>query len=458
MGAGILAATRFERPFYDVAMAVYIALLLLLAPDTLEERFIAALKSDLTTGTTEKTAPFIAPAIRDKLPPSRLKPVYVRCQANGKIISLKTDPNTPFGLEKKVRLLLVQEKAETHVVCRFDKNGQLLGYWFRPAPPRWTMRKVHEATGKWAGDWCWCVATPDASNVSSRGSKEFPIGSIFKLYVLAELAAQIEDGTISAEQRVKLLEERKSLPSGVLQAKPAGTEVTVAEMATKMISISDNTATDHLLHLVGRENIEKGLVRWHNSCPERNKPFLTTREMFLMKGGGKEAATGLSFAELCKRWPESDRATRMDWVTKMTAPFEKKTAAELLQPIGTGYAVRSQGVSAHLTLEWFARPQDICALLMDAWSGKLPGSKHFLEYYKTGTEVYPREGLKYYGFKGGSETNVMAMSAMAVGKRGEPIAVCVCRSGAIGAAAGREVQQVASALLRLWIEDQARPN
>ena len=451
MGAGILAAAPRVGPFYDGPMQLIFALLVLCAPESVEERFIAALKSDLAAGTTEKTAPLIAPVIRDKLPPSRLLPVYKAWRKHGKVVSLTRDPNTPFALNKLVRFILVQEKATTHVECYFDDKGQILSYFFRPAPADWDRKKILEVAGKWSGEYSFCVATGKHAWGGSRVGGDYPLGSVFKIYVLAELAAQMDADRIKADQKVKIREPLKSFPSGVLHTKPAGTEVSVDEMATKMISISDNTATDHLIHLVGREKIEQGLKGWHNSCVAKNQPFLTTREMFLIKGGGKETEIKRTFGQLCDGWAKADRETRMSWIRKMTDPFADKRIAELVQPIATGYLIRSKAVPYHLTFEWFAQPADICNLLLTMWDKKHPGAEHFLRYYATGSPIYPKEGLKYYGFKGGSETGVMAMSALAVAKDGHAVAVCVCRRGEIGSNALMETQQLASAALRLGL-------
>ncbi|MEZ4462635.1 MAG: serine hydrolase [bacterium] len=74
-------------------------------------------------------------------------------------------------------------------------------------------------------------------------------------------------------QELTIKDALKSLPSGVLQDKPAGEKVTVKEAASKMISISDNTATDHLLNLVGRANVEAWVKTSGHSAPERLTPF-----------------------------------------------------------------------------------------------------------------------------------------------------------------------------------------
>ena len=119
-----------------------------------------------------------------------------------------------------------------------------------------------------------------------------PVGSTAKLYVLGAVATAILDGDLTWDQPVPIRDELKSHPSGTFHELPAGTERTVLEHATAMISQSDNTATDHLVDLVGREAVEAAMVEMGHAAPERNQPFLTTREMFLMKldGVGEPAA------------------------------------------------------------------------------------------------------------------------------------------------------------------------
>src|SRR3546814_11025722 len=51
-----------------------------------------------------------------------------------------------------------------------------------------------------------------------------------------------------------------------------------------MISVSDNGATDTLIHLLGRDAIEARMRAAGHSDPSRNIPFLTTVEAFALKG------------------------------------------------------------------------------------------------------------------------------------------------------------------------------
>ena len=58
------------------------------------------------------------------------------------------------------------------------------------------------------------------------------------------------------------------------------------------------------------------------------------------------------------------------------------------------------------------------------------------------------------GFKGGSEPNVMAVSAMAVRQDGRVVAVCVCRRGDIGDGAAAQVAK----WRRRYYEKDSRDN
>ena len=109
-----------------------------------------------------------------------------------------------------------------------------------------------------------------------NAEERLAVGSSFKLYVLKAVYEAVERGELDFDTVVQLEEKDRSLPSGILQDWPAGTPVTVKTLTNLMISISDNTATDNLIGLVGREKVE-GLAN------ERNIPFLKTTELFKLK-------------------------------------------------------------------------------------------------------------------------------------------------------------------------------
>ncbi len=103
--------------------------------------------------------------------------------------------------------------------------------------------------------------------------------------MLGAIVDAISAGEVSWDDELLIADDLRSLPSGELQDRPAGSTTTVEEAATLMISISDNTAADLLIDLVGVDAVEQNMATM-GASPEsidRTLPFLTTRQLFTLK-------------------------------------------------------------------------------------------------------------------------------------------------------------------------------
>ena len=116
------------------------------------------------------------------------------------------------------------------------------------------------------------------------------IGSIFKVWVLGATAQAVQEGAISPSAVVQLVAANRVLGSA-MAAEPVGTPVPLSDMATLMMGISDNTATDHLHRLVGRTFAEAQLARFNNANPGLMTPFLSVNENFNLLHAAPAAAT-----------------------------------------------------------------------------------------------------------------------------------------------------------------------
>jgi beta-lactamase class A len=220
------------------------------------------------------------------------------------------------------------------------------------------------------------------------------VGSTFKLYVLGELARQIEAGTLAWEDELALVEEWKSLPSGIMQDEPAGTAFTLQQYATQMIAISDNTATDHLIHLLGRERVEEmqGIMGHH--APDLNVPFLMTREMFVLK----------------LALPETERDAYLSATPDERRELLRTTIAEadLALTDAAGWTTPR----AIEDVEWFASANDLCTAL--GWlhaAMERPGLEPLRAILSQNPGI-PLDATTWTwaGFKGGSEPGVLNLS------------------------------------------------
>ena len=84
----------------------------------------------------------------------------------------------------------------------------------------------------------------------------FFTASTLKVPVLVELYRQVDLGIIDLNRRVGLTDSLRVPGSGILKEMTAGINPTVHDLAMLMIIISDNTATDILYDLVGRDNLD----------------------------------------------------------------------------------------------------------------------------------------------------------------------------------------------------------
>lgn len=420
-------------------------LLLMMAPpeSSIEARFVEALKADLAAGKPERTLALLATAERRAGDAGRLAPFFASMRRYGPVMSLERDPATPFVPRGQVRFTLKQERAETRVLCALDAAGKIAGYRFVPVPPKWSMDRITRAVEAWPGDAAFFIERyEDDTGVGegSTGHGAFPLGSVFKIAVLGAL----DEARIDAGRKVKIREEWKSFPPGVLHLRRAGTAVTVDELASKMVALDDNTAADHLIHLLGRLECERCMPH-----QRLNSPMLLTREVFLARGGGRENATKMSFAQLCRAWPQASRERRLKWIEAMTAPFEKRRIEDLLAPVAAGCRERSRSAPGDPTFGWFAPPESITSILMEHW---LDQHETFLKYYAMGAPVHPGDGLEYCGSLRGGGPDVMALSALVVSKKKRAIAICIQRKGALGDYAAEETARIAATLVRWGLE------
>ncbi|MGC5015341.1 serine hydrolase [Streptosporangium sp. DT93] len=279
-----------------------------------------------------------------------------------------------------------------------------------PAPPR-TWKRLDARLGEVAPRTGFLAA-----GIDSRGRCDVahavapdtvrPLGSIFKLYVLGAVAERIRDGRLSWNTRITIAPELKSLGEDGLTTRPDGTTTTVGEAAELMISISDNTATDLLVHTVGREAVEATVRRWSGHAG-RNTPFLTTREAFLLKGA---------------RHPEQARDYLKLDTAGRRAYLRDTVAGQSLSDITLWDGPREID-----RLEWFGSPRDVCR----AYAGLLRFEDGRVGKIMSAGDAglkLSRQKWPAVWAKGGSETGVLNLSYAARSARGKTYVVTVFAS------------------------------
>lgn len=340
----------------------------------------------------------------------------------GPLTRTKTVQSTP------TRALAVandQVLVDVHV----DAAGLVDGLWYRPyapSPRSWSELDTRLSAlaprvsfaASVLDDRCRPVHEVDADTPN-------PLGSAVKLYVLGALERRTQDWSTNLPIR----EAWKSLPTGVLQDRPAGTAVTLREHAELMMSISDNTATDHLIHHLGRDTVLRQSKAFGNSVPELNRPLLTTREMFTLKG--------FHYPSLADTYLSLPRVLRSAMLPALaTVPRT---------------AIRPWTEARNLdSIEWFGSANDMCRAFAGLVGQHSPRVAAALSIEDGGIAldraVYPT-----VWFKGGSEPGLLVLNHLARTADGRTVVATVMLVGPDGALpAGAPVE--ALALVRGGIE------
>jgi beta-lactamase class A len=268
---------------------------------------------------------------------------------------------------------IVFEKGIVPTKIVLTPNGQISGLLFQP--PILKANNLDEVVAGFKalpGNVSLLVVEDGAEKVALNVNKPLAVGSAFKLAVLRALQLQVVAGAKSWRDVVELQPAWKSLPSGLLQNWADGSPLTLGTLAGLMISLSDNTATDALIHLTGRKTIEK--------ISPRNRPFLTTREAFVLKSSKNQ--------QLLKRYRSGDEATRRSLLTEVNKSPLPNVSEFLADPVA-------------LDVEWFFTAQELCNLMEQVKD---------LPVMSINPGVAKAEDWQKVAFKGGSEPGVLNLT------------------------------------------------
>ena len=277
-----------------------------------------------------------APVVREEW----FAPSFLAAVPFTKIQPIRDASVAPLGAYQRItgagpQFDAVYEKGHITVTAKLDGEGRFVGLLIKPAGP--VPKSIDEVLEGWKhlpGRVSVLILDGGAPLGALEPDLPLGVGSAFKLAALAALRAQVEAKRRTWRDIVELSPRTRSLPSGLLQDWPDGAPLTLYSLAALMISRSDNTATDRVIDLVGRKNVE--------AFAAKNRPYLMTREMFLLKARGNEA--------FLARWRSGDEAARRVLLEELASHALPRAKDYPSEPTA-------------LDVEWFFTARELCALM-----------------------------------------------------------------------------------------------
>lgn len=349
-----------------------------------------------------------SPAFQQAVPQATLQ-TYVDqlSQQGGKATGIESiDASTPWqatvkvGYERVVATMLVAvDPADPHRITGLRITGTV--------PRGDSMARLEADFRKLPGSSGFGIYALGDDGVTPvvelNGETVAPLGSAFKLWVLAEASREVAAGDRHWDDVVHV--GHPTLPAGILRTWPDHAPVTLQTLATLMISISDNTAADTLLTTLGRDKVDAMVGTIGIADPDRTLPVLTTNEAFELKAPANAA--------LEQAWRTATPAAR----EKLLADNADKFATTPVDPHmfdGKPLAIDS--------VEWFASPRDMARTMN--WL-RLHGddTTRAVLAVNHGADTTTAERFAYIGYKGGSEPGVLSFNYLVRTKDGRWLAV-----------------------------------
>lgn len=279
---------------------------------------------------------------------------------------------------------LIFQKGNAPSTITFNEKNQVASIWFGvPNLSQDSFENISEELKKMPGKVSICLLRHNENDngeeeiFTFQHKLELGVGSSFKLYLLKALDDAVSEGEFKMSDLIALKNENFSFPSGILQEWPAQSQHTLDTLAGLMISLSDNTATDHIFNLLGEQ-------RLRDYFPKSCKEMLNTSQFIKLK---------FFYKELAKEYVSASQQRKEDILREI----DGKNAKDLdLSFINT----QPQKPFLIEEIEWQISTLDLCRIAYSLRENRL-------------LRINPAQGITkkadwhIVGFKGGSEPGVL---------------------------------------------------
>ncbi|MDS7931552.1 serine hydrolase [Acinetobacter sp. V102_4] len=330
---------------------------------------------------------------------SLFSPIFLEQVPASQLEKIITELKLSFGTLDSVdiangRGFAYFEKAQVPITIALDHNNQIHTLWF--GAPKFKNINLEEAIKSLQyaaiGNKSLLITVDDKPIFTENRKTPMAVGSTFKLLVLTAYEEAIKAGKIKRDQVILLQENSRSLPSGVLQMLPAKTPVNLEILAQLMIQSSDNTATDSLIHLLKKSNIE--------IFSPKNTPLLTTREFFQLIASNNE--------ELRAKYSVNNSQVKNQILLELG-----KMPLPDIDSIGKSATWQD--------VEWYMSADEICNILTSTKDSPALNSSF--------NPLFKNLNWQKFGFKGGSEYGVINFSVIGKTQRGHKVCVVFTANG-----------------------------
>jgi beta-lactamase class A len=297
---------------------------------------------------------------------------------------------TSYGAEQEIRI----HTNDDTLVDGFDLTT------LSPKISSWS--DVDAVLGKTKARYSWQATKVDDGQcdrvAGTNTDLSLPLASIFKLYVLYAVSDAIKAGTVSWDDQLAVTEKGKAVGSSM--DLPVGAQISVRTAAEKMISTSDNMATDMLIERVGPQAVDAALAATGHHDPAAMTPFPTMYELFTVAWGRPD---------LREQWKHATPADRAEMLQRANS------ATYQPDPFRAHVPASESGA------EWYGTAEDICRVHVALQAGAVGPAAPIKKILDTATGInFDRNEWPYIAAKAGGLPGDLTFSWYALDKTRQP--------------------------------------
>lgn len=203
-----------------------------------------------------------------------------------------------------------------------------------------------------------------------KPNEKFPLASVFKVPIMICVLQDIDKGKLALSDKLSLNRNDQCVGSGDIQYSPLGQSFTASNLMYKMISVSDNTASDMLWNYIGYDACNDMLK---NIGLNNSDVYIANRPSWLLSLGEYSKFRNYDSLKIASVWKNMNKSERFSAIQEVLNENSNLTLSQFqkIEDDSENTGSYESDVVVAEALDNLSTPRDFSILLAKLYKGEL---------------------------------------------------------------------------------------
>ena len=203
-----------------------------------------------------------------------------------------------------------------------------------------------------------------------KPNEKFPLASVFKVPIMICVLQDIDKGKLTLSDKLSLNRNDQCVGSGDIQYSPLGQSFTASNLMYKMISVSDNTASDMLWNYIGYDACNDMLK---NIGLNNSDVYIANRPSWLLSLGEYSKFRNYDSLKIASVWKNMNKSERFSAIQEVLNENSNLTLSQFqkIEDDSENTGSYESDVVVAEALDNLSTPRDFSILLAKLYKGEL---------------------------------------------------------------------------------------